>query len=210
MERKNRDGCNIDSEVPEVSSDLLSKPLNGSLKTAPKPSPKSPKLLDLSASRLVRVRLRAREIASGGAQISHQRLHRLATARHRQGITLEQLAQQMNAPVDKIAQEEDEARDLRLSALYRWGEILGLPITELVVEREDPLEQHREQVAKLQMIWRMAQSLTRQPILPPERRLIGSLIRQLDDLLTDLHETPKAEKGATQFLLKASRVAGGL
>ena len=76
-------------------------------------------------------------------------LHRIATVRRQQGISLRGLARQQRTTVRELEAEEDEAADLRLSRLYWWQNALDVPVADLLVESNGPLSPPVLQRARL-------------------------------------------------------------
>jgi len=68
-----------------------------------------------------------------------RRLHRLAEVRRMQGVSRRTVARRLNMDVHQVKRQEKEDADLSLSELYRWQEVLDVPVSELLVESNDPL-----------------------------------------------------------------------
>ena len=80
---------------------------------------------------------------------SEGRLHRIASVREQQGVSLRAVSRQMGTEIRRLREQEDEAADLRLSDLYRWQEVLDVPVEELLVEPGTSLSQPVMERARL-------------------------------------------------------------
>ena len=65
-----------------------------------------------------------------------RKLQKLGEARRRQGISVRCVAQRLNKTVSDIRAQEDEDADILVSELYRWQQVLEVPIEELLEEAE--------------------------------------------------------------------------
>src|SRR6188508_2876083 len=68
-----------------------------------------------------------------------QTLHRIQEVRRLQGMSLRTAARQLGTDIRSIRAQEQATSDLRLSDLYRWQQALDVPVSELLVEDDDPL-----------------------------------------------------------------------
>ena len=79
-------------------------------------------------------------------------LHRLAERRHEQGVSLSTVAKKLGVEIAEARRQEQPTTDLLLSQLYRWRDVLELPIGELVIELEEiptnPIK-NRSQLVKM-------------------------------------------------------------
>src|SRR6188508_113188 len=66
-------------------------------------------------------------------------LHRIQEVRRLQGMSLRTAARQLGTDDRSIRAQEQASSDLRLSDLYRWQQTLDVPVSELLVEDDDPL-----------------------------------------------------------------------
>ena len=62
-------------------------------------------------------------------------LHRIAEVRRQQGVSLRAARQSLGVTSEIVHQQEQENYDLLLSELYRWQQVLEVPVLELLVER---------------------------------------------------------------------------
>ena len=68
----------------------------------------------------------------------HTPLHRLAAVRRQQGVSRRTMARRLNVDANTIRTQEDEASDINLSTLRAWQAALEVPLSELLVDSEDP------------------------------------------------------------------------
>ena len=66
-----------------------------------------------------------------------RRLHRIATVRKQERISLRRIAKRIDAPIDDLRRQEDELSDLRLSNLYAWQKALDVPVGELLIDETE-------------------------------------------------------------------------
>lgn len=78
--------------------------------------------------------------SSAGAVAPENRgrpLHRLAAVREEQSVSLTRVAKRLSIDIAEARRQSQETTDLLLSQLYRWREILEVPVGELVIEPEE-------------------------------------------------------------------------
>ena len=66
-------------------------------------------------------------------------MHRVRTVRLQQGVSLRSAARQTGTDIRQLRLQEQETTDLRLSDLHKWQKALDVPLTELMVEPDEPL-----------------------------------------------------------------------
>ena len=96
-----------------------------------------------------------------GMPIHDRPLHRLAEIRRRQGVTRRTIARRLNTDIGTIKSQEQPDADLRLSILYAWQEVLDVPVSELLVETEEPLSTPVLKRAQLVRIMKTAAAILR-------------------------------------------------
>ncbi len=64
-------------------------------------------------------------------------LHRLANVREEQNISLTRAAKRLSIDIAEARRQSLETTDLLLSQLYRWREVLEVPVGELVIEPDE-------------------------------------------------------------------------
>ena len=113
-------------------------------------------------------------------------MHRLATVRKQQGYSLRRVARQLHLSVDEIKLLEDERTDLSLSLLYRFQEVLEVPVSELVIDEHAPISTPVGERARLIKIMKTAAAILEQPGNLATHRLAQTLIEQLIELMPEL------------------------
>src|SRR5215510_8837417 len=68
-----------------------------------------------------------------------QSLHRIQEVRRLQGMSLRTAARQLETDIRSIRAQEQATTDLRLSDLYKWQRALDVPVSELLVDSDEPL-----------------------------------------------------------------------
>jgi transcriptional regulator with XRE-family HTH domain len=116
------------------------------------------------------------------------RMHRIATVRRQQGVSLRTASRQLQADVGTLKQQEDETQDLRLSEIYRWQQVLGVPIDELLVDAGSDLSRPILERARLVRIMKTVKALMEVAGSPAVQRLVENLEMQLVELMPELKE----------------------
>jgi transcriptional regulator with XRE-family HTH domain len=113
-------------------------------------------------------------------------LHRLGTVRRLQGVSRRAVARRLNVDVSIVKQQEDETSDLPLSMLYKWQQMLEVPIAELLVDEEDPLSPPIMKRARMVRLMKTVLSILERSNQPPIRRMAQNLVNQLVELMPEL------------------------
>ena len=100
-----------------------------------------------------------RKASSGCPVIDDMRFHRVASVREQQGLSLRSAARQMGVEIQEVRRQEQETTDLNLSELYRWQQILGVPIGELLDDNGSPLSRPVMERAHLVRIMKTVKTL---------------------------------------------------
>ena len=130
--------------------------------------------------------------ASGSAMefvppgVPKQQLHRIATVRHQQGVSLRSVARQMGRTVSYVRAQEDETEDLKITDLARWQKMLGVPLQDLLVDPDPPLSKPVMERAKLVRIMKTAAALKDNVKSEGAQRLATMLIQQLIEIMPEL------------------------
>jgi len=115
-----------------------------------------------------------------------RQLHRLATVRKQQGINLRTLARHWDQRVSVIRAEEDETSDLTLTQLYRWQQMLEVPVADLLVDDDAPLSLPVMQRAQLLRLMKTAVTIRQKARSAQIRRLVRRMMDQLTDVMPEL------------------------
>ena len=113
-------------------------------------------------------------------------LHRVGVVRRLQGISRRTVARRLNIDLATIKLQEDEASDMMLSSLYRWRDLLEVPVSELLVETGDPLSQPVMKRAQLVRLMKTVLAIVEQTNQPSIRRMAQTLIAQLTEVMPEL------------------------
>ena len=124
-----------------------------------------------------------REECNGNA---HSTLHRVSMVRKRQGVSLRTAARQLNLDISQVRELELASRDLKLSQIYAWQQLLNVPIAELLVECDQPLSPPVMRRAQLLRLMKTAASLQNFSDSPAIQRLSTMLKEQLVEIMPEL------------------------
>jgi transcriptional regulator with XRE-family HTH domain len=113
-------------------------------------------------------------------------LHRLALVRQREGVSRRTLARRLNIDVAQVKSQEKENADLPLSTLYRWQEVLDVPIAELLVESDDPLSAPVLRRAQMVRLMKTARTILERAQQLSIRRLAQMLTEQMLEIMPEL------------------------
>ena len=113
-------------------------------------------------------------------------LHRLGTVRRLQGVSRRAVARRLNVDVSVVKQQEDETSDLPLSTVYKWQQMLEVPIGELLVDDEDPLSPTVMKRARMVRLMKTVLSILERSNQPAIRRMAQNLVNQLVELMPEL------------------------
>jgi transcriptional regulator with XRE-family HTH domain len=119
---------------------------------------------------------------------TRRRLHRLAEVRRRQGVSVRTLARRLGVDLEEVRRQEMETSDLTLSQLYRWQEVLEVPINELLVDPEDSVSPPILQRAQLVRLMKSALAIKTSAKQESIRRMVQTLIDQLLEMMPELAE----------------------
>lgn len=115
-----------------------------------------------------------------------QPLHRLGEVRRRQGITRRTLARRLNTDVATVKLLEQPTSDMLLSTLYAWQKALDAPVTELLVESEEPLSAPVLKRAQMVRVMKTAAAILERAQQPSIRRMAQMLVEQLCEIMPEL------------------------
>jgi transcriptional regulator with XRE-family HTH domain len=113
-------------------------------------------------------------------------MHRIASVREQQGVSLRAVARQMGTEVRRLREEEDEDTDLKLSDLYRWQKVLDVPIAELLEDPGTTLSNPVMERAQLLRLMKTAMSILDNSRSPGVRRMAQVMVEQLIDMMPEL------------------------
>ena len=115
-------------------------------------------------------------------------LHHLGVVREREGISRRSVARRLGITESDVARQEHETTDIRLSELYRWRDVLNVPLAELLIESDGSLSPPVMFRAQLVRIMKTVASIRRRAKRAPIRRLAQMLDEQLTKIMPELRE----------------------
>lgn len=135
-------------------------------------------------------------------------LHRLGVVRRQQGISLRSAARQLGTDVTNVKQQEEGAAELTLADLYRWQEILDVPVADLLVDPEGDLSRPIMERAQLLRLMKTAMAILHRTQSSNIRHLAQMLVEQLVEIVPELEEvSPWHAVGQRRSLDEYGRVA---
>ena len=116
-----------------------------------------------------------------GVATPKRNMHRLAAVRQAKGLTCFELARILRTTVEKIRLQE-EATDLSISTLNAWAAALGVPVTELVVEPDEWLQETNLAKPEAESLLRLAVELRDRSRRRSIQRLAQTFVNQLTEI----------------------------
>jgi hypothetical protein len=114
----------------------------------------------------------------------------------------------LSLSIDEIKLLEDERTDLRLSLLYRFQQVLEVPVSELLVDSDAPVSTPVLERARMIKIMKTAAAILEQGGSMATRRLTQTLIEQLIELMPELEGvSPWHAVGQRRTLDEVGRIA---
>ncbi len=120
------------------------------------------------------------------AKRSQKKLHRVATVRREQEITLRAAARKLNCRTREARLREDETRDLSITELMQWQKVLNVPLAHLLEDPDGELSSSVFVRAKLVQIMKTVAALFEQTEDTRPQRLVEMLKRQLVEVMPEL------------------------
>lgn len=115
-------------------------------------------------------------------------LHRIRTVRLQQGVSLRSAARQTGTDIRQLRLQEQETTDLRISDLRKWQKSLDVPLTELLVESDEPLSRPVMERARLVRIMKTVAAIQERTQSASIRRMAQMLAEQLTEVMPELKE----------------------
>ena len=115
-------------------------------------------------------------------------LHRLGIVRRLQNVSERAVARHLKTENATIRQQERATSDLLLSQLYKWQEVLEVPVSELLVENNDPLSAAVLKRAQLVRVMKTALGILEAAKQKQVRRMAQTIIDQLIDMMPELKD----------------------
>ena len=127
-------------------------------------------------------------VPAAGPQRSPKQLHRLAAVRRQEGISRRTVARRLGVGLREV-QAQEEGADLPLSALYRWKEILNVPISELLEEEAGEVSSPIVFRGKLLRVMRTAPTILQRTRNAATHRMAQFMVEQLIEIMPELKDT---------------------
>jgi transcriptional regulator with XRE-family HTH domain len=112
----------------------------------------------------------------------------LKEVRRIQGITQRTVARRLNTSVADVKLQECTDTDMPLSTLYRWQEVLDVPMIELLMEPEEPLSTPVLKRAQLVRLMKTAMAICERSKQIPIQRMAQVMVDQLIEIMPELAE----------------------
>ncbi len=113
-------------------------------------------------------------------------LHRLRAARRQEKISQRTVARHLGITVAEVKVQEMEGADLPLSVLYRWREVLNVPLVELLAEPEGSLSPPLMRRAQMVRLMKTALAIHDDSRQISVQRFAQTLIEQLTEMMPEL------------------------
>ena len=115
-------------------------------------------------------------------------LHRLAEVRQSQGVSIANLARRLNMDAVDVREQEKPTSDMLLSQLYRWREILDTPISELLIDPDEVLDDPIKSRASLVRVMKTVRSILETTHEKQTKRMAQTLFDQLVGIMPELKD----------------------
>jgi transcriptional regulator with XRE-family HTH domain len=148
-----------------------------------------------------------------GAGSPGRPLHRIGEVRVQQEVSLRTAARHLGVDLRTVREQEEETSDLRLSDLYRWQQVLDVPVSELLSDAEDGVSATILHRARMVKVMKTAQAILERASSAPIKRMAQMLVEQLTEVMPELEEvsawhqtgtrrtTDELGRAATQLVL---------
>ncbi|NIP87313.1 MAG: hypothetical protein GTO03_17870 [Planctomycetales bacterium] len=117
---------------------------------------------------------------------SRPALHRISEVRQREGVSLRAISRRWKVGISKLRELEEESTDLTLSQLYRWQEVLEVPVAELLVDADQPFATPVLRRAQMIRLMKTAATLAHKTRNAQVQRLARMLMHQLVEIMPEL------------------------
>lgn len=113
-------------------------------------------------------------------------LHRIASVRQQEGVSLRQLRSMMKIGLPELRRQERATTDLRLSELYRWQQALKVPVAELLADPPDRLSPSLVERTRMVRAMKTALSIVDRCDNPEMKQLAEQLVAELNEAIPGL------------------------
>jgi len=115
-------------------------------------------------------------------------LHRLRMIRRQERVSQRTVARRLGISIDEVKCQELETTDIPLSVLYKWRELLDVPLVELLEEPGDSLSPVLARRAQLVRVMKTAKAILEQIEQLPVKRMAQTLVEQLIEIMPELRD----------------------
>lgn len=133
-----------------------------------------------------------------GAGVTGRPLHRIGEVRVQQEVTLRTAARHLGVDLRTAREQEDATSDLRLSDLYRWQQVLDVPVSELLSDAEDGVSPTLLHRARMVRVMKTAQAILERAPSAPIKRMAQMLVEQLTEVMPELEEVSAWHQSGTR------------
>lgn len=138
-------------------------------------------------------------------------LHRLAEVRQMQHVTVREAQRRLGLSPEEVRRQERPDCDLRLSELYAWQELLGVPVAELFADPGLNLSPPVQKRAEMVKLMKTAMTLIEKARQPNVKALAERLVEQLLEIMPELKGVnPWPSVGVRRTKLELGRAAMGI
>ena len=128
------------------------------------------------------------DVGADSSASSARQLHRIRTMRRQQDLSLCSMARCMDVKIEQAKVQEEETCDMSLSTLYQWQRALNVPITDLLVDLDEPLSEPVLKRARMLKLMKTAASILQTSDSQPVKRLARMMCYQLIEIMPELED----------------------
>lgn len=114
------------------------------------------------------------------------KLHRVATVRQEQDVSLRSVARRSGWTLSQVGALEDETRDLRISDLLRWQQVLKVPLCDLLSDPGTALSGPVLRRAQMLRLMKSVTSLVENVTTERGQHLVTMMRQQLVEMMPEL------------------------
>jgi transcriptional regulator with XRE-family HTH domain len=141
-------------------------------------------------------------------RLTRKQMHRIADVRHRQGVTLRNVARRLGIEMSAVRRQEQPDCDLRISEVMAWQSVLEVPIAELLVEGEGQLSGPVLERSRMVKLMKTAAAIRERTSGTPVGRMVDMLVDQILEIMPELADvTPWNTVGQRRTLDDVGRTA---
>ena len=115
-------------------------------------------------------------------------LHRLAEVRKAQGISIANMSRRLEMASIDVREQEKPTADMLLTQLYKWRDILDVPVSELLINPDDTLDDPIKSRASLVRVMKTVRSILETSREKQVKWLAQTLFDQLVEIMPELKE----------------------